>query len=183
MSPVQEFPANGEYQVSMLSHLHSVLPALGTEYFYPHSWSWALLEKLPIVRLLENFPAFYGTRRFITAFTWALHRSLSWARSIQSQPSHSTSLRWIFLPLFLTYMHAEKKSGCPTRISTCTGSIYIGIRNHFSGFKTAIAVRLVVTLFIFYALCHYMSFMYCGGTPGRGVSVNSAASPLTPSFP
>jgi hypothetical protein len=34
-----------------------------------HSWSWALLEKLPVVQLLENFPAFYGTRRFITAFT------------------------------------------------------------------------------------------------------------------
>jgi predicted transcriptional regulator len=34
-----------------------------------HSWSQALLEKLPIVQLLENFPAFYGTRRFITAFT------------------------------------------------------------------------------------------------------------------
>jgi hypothetical protein len=34
-----------------------------------HSWSRALLEKLPIVQLLENFPAFYGTRRFITAFT------------------------------------------------------------------------------------------------------------------
>jgi hypothetical protein len=46
-----------------------------------HSWSWALLEKLPIVQLLENFTAFYGTRRFVTAFTWALHRSLSWARS------------------------------------------------------------------------------------------------------
>jgi hypothetical protein len=27
------------------------------------------LEKLPIVQLLQNFPAFYGTRRFITAFT------------------------------------------------------------------------------------------------------------------
>jgi hypothetical protein len=34
-----------------------------------HSWSRALLEKLPIVQLLENFLAFYGTRRFITAFT------------------------------------------------------------------------------------------------------------------
>jgi hypothetical protein len=28
-----------------------------------------LLEKLPLVQLLENFTAFYGTRRFITAFT------------------------------------------------------------------------------------------------------------------
>jgi hypothetical protein len=34
-----------------------------------HSWSWALLEKPPIEQLLENFPAFYGTRRFITAIT------------------------------------------------------------------------------------------------------------------
>jgi hypothetical protein len=31
-----------------------------------HSWSRALLEKPAIVQLLENFPAFYGTRRFIT---------------------------------------------------------------------------------------------------------------------
>jgi hypothetical protein len=58
-----------------------------------HSWSWALLEKLPIVQPLKNFPAFYGTRRFITVFTTALHWSLSWARSIQSIPSHPISLR------------------------------------------------------------------------------------------
>jgi hypothetical protein len=37
----------------------------------------ALLEKLPTVQLLKNFPAFYGTRRFITVFTRALHWSLS----------------------------------------------------------------------------------------------------------
>jgi hypothetical protein len=49
-----------------------------------HSWSWALLEKPPIVQPLMNFPAFYGTRRFITVFTRALHWSLSWARSIPS---------------------------------------------------------------------------------------------------
>jgi hypothetical protein len=48
-----------------------------------HSWSWALLEKLPLVQLLKKFSAFYGTRRFITVFTRALHWSLSWARSIQ----------------------------------------------------------------------------------------------------
>jgi hypothetical protein len=43
-----------------------------------HSWRWALLKKLPIVQLFKNFPAFYGTRRFITVFTRALHWSLSW---------------------------------------------------------------------------------------------------------
>jgi hypothetical protein len=26
-----------------------------------YSWSWALLEKLPIVQPLKNFPTFYGT--------------------------------------------------------------------------------------------------------------------------
>jgi hypothetical protein len=31
-----------------------------------HSWSGALLEKLSTVQLLENFPAFYRTLRFIT---------------------------------------------------------------------------------------------------------------------
>jgi hypothetical protein len=47
-----------------------------------HSWSWALHEKLLIVQLLQNFTAFYGTRKFITVFTKALHWSLSWTRSI-----------------------------------------------------------------------------------------------------
>jgi hypothetical protein len=51
-------------------------------------WSWALLEKLSVLQLLKNFPPFYGTRRFITVFTRALHWSLSWAKSIQSIPSH-----------------------------------------------------------------------------------------------
>jgi hypothetical protein len=51
-----------------------------------HSWSWALLEKPPIVQPIKNFPAFYGTRRFNTVLTRAIQRSLSWARSIQSIP-------------------------------------------------------------------------------------------------
>jgi len=37
-------------------------------------------------RLVKKLPTFYGTRRFITAFTSARHLSLSWARSIQSIP-------------------------------------------------------------------------------------------------
>jgi hypothetical protein len=35
------------------------------------------LEKLLIAQLLKNFPEFYGTLRFITVFTRALHWSLS----------------------------------------------------------------------------------------------------------
>jgi hypothetical protein len=74
-----------------------------------HSWSWALLEKPPIVQLLKNFPAFYGTRRFITVFKRALHWSLSWARSIQSIPSYPISLRSILI--LFTHLHLGLPSG------------------------------------------------------------------------
>jgi hypothetical protein len=40
-------------------------------------WREVLLEKLTGLQLLKKFPAFYGTRRFITAFTSARHLSLS----------------------------------------------------------------------------------------------------------
>jgi hypothetical protein len=62
-----------------------------------HSWIWAFLEKLPILQPPKNFSACYGTRRFITAFTRALHWSLSWSRSIQSLPSHPISLKSILI--------------------------------------------------------------------------------------
>ena len=53
-------------------------------------WSTVLLEKPTDSQLVKKFPAFYGTRKFIVAFTTARHLSLSWARSIQSLP-HPTS--------------------------------------------------------------------------------------------
>ena len=39
--------------------------------------STVLLEKPTVPQLVEKFPTFYGTRRFITAFTSARHLSLS----------------------------------------------------------------------------------------------------------
>jgi hypothetical protein len=56
-------------------------------------WIRVLPEKLKRPELLKKFPAFYGTRRFITALTRAYHRSLSWAGSIQSMPPHPNSLK------------------------------------------------------------------------------------------
>ena len=47
--------------------------------------SRVLLGKLTSSQLDKKFPAFYGTQRFITAFTSARHLSLS-ARSIHSTP-------------------------------------------------------------------------------------------------
>jgi hypothetical protein len=43
-----------------------------------------LLEQLTGLQLDKKFPAFHGTRRFITALTSVRHLSLSWASPIQS---------------------------------------------------------------------------------------------------
>ena len=59
--------------------------------------SRVLLEKFTGLQLVKKFPAFYGTRRFITAFKSARHLSLSWANSIQSIPPHPTSWRSILI--------------------------------------------------------------------------------------
>ena len=41
------------------------------------AWNRVLLEKLIVSQLVKKFPAFYGTRRFVTAITGARHLSLS----------------------------------------------------------------------------------------------------------
>ena len=56
----------------------------------------ALLEQLTGFQVAK-FPAFYGTRRFITAVTSARHVPLSWAGSIQSALPHPTSWRSILI--------------------------------------------------------------------------------------
>jgi hypothetical protein len=60
-------------------------------------WSSVLLEKLTGLQLVKKFPAFYGTRRFITALTSACHLSLSLASLIQSTHPHPTSWRSIII--------------------------------------------------------------------------------------
>ena len=50
------------------------------------AWSRVLIGKLIASQLVKKFLTFYGTQRFITAFTSTCHLSLSWARSIQSMP-------------------------------------------------------------------------------------------------
>ena len=60
-------------------------------------WCRVLLEKLTGLQLVEKFPAFYGTRRFITAFTTFRHPSLSWASPIQSTYPQPTSWRSILI--------------------------------------------------------------------------------------
>ena len=64
--------------------LDSALTYLLTYLLTP--WSRVLLDKVNGLQLVKKFPSFYGTRRFITAFTSARHLSLSRASSIQSIP-------------------------------------------------------------------------------------------------
>jgi len=49
------------------------------------------------LQLVKKFPAFHGTRRFITALTSVRHLSLSWASPIQSTCPHPTSWRSILI--------------------------------------------------------------------------------------
>ena len=60
-------------------------------------WCRVLLEKLIGLQLVKKFPAFHGTRRFITVLTSVRHLSLSWARPIQSIYPHPTSWRSILI--------------------------------------------------------------------------------------
>ena len=60
-------------------------------------WCRVLLQKLTGLQLIKKFPAFYGTRRFITALTSVRHLSLSWDSPIQSIYPHLTSWRSILI--------------------------------------------------------------------------------------
>ena len=54
-------------------------------------------SQMPATCPVKKLPAFYGTRRFITAITNACHLSLSWPSSIQSMPPNPTSWRPILI--------------------------------------------------------------------------------------
>ena len=75
-------------------------------------WYRVLLEKLTGLQLVKKFPAFHGTRRFITALTSVRHLSLSWANPIQSTYPHPTS--WRSVLILSTHLRLFP-SGFPTK--------------------------------------------------------------------
>ena len=82
-------------------------------------WSRVLPEKLTGSQLVKKFPAFYGTRKLITAFTKTHQLSLSWVREIQTMPTHHTS----WSPVLILSYHLRLglpsglfPSGLPTKI-------------------------------------------------------------------
>ena len=68
-----------------------------------------LLEKLTGLQLVKKFPAFHGTRRFITALTSVRHLSLSWASPFQSIYLHPTS--WRYILILSTHLRLDLPSG------------------------------------------------------------------------
>ena len=81
-------------------------------------WCRVLLEKLTGLQLVKKFPAFHGTRRFITALTSVRQLSLSWASPIQSIYPHPISWRSIIIlstHLRLVLPSGLFPSGFPTK--------------------------------------------------------------------
>jgi hypothetical protein len=78
-------------------HIFAANQQLHTDTYLLTQWSRVHLEKLTGVQLVKKFPAFYGFRRFITAFTSARHLSPSWAISIQSITPRPNSWRSILI--------------------------------------------------------------------------------------
>ena len=72
-------------------------------------WYRFLLEKLTSLQPVKKFPAFHGTRRFITALTSVRHQSLSWASPIQSIYPHPTS--WISILILSTHLRLGLPNG------------------------------------------------------------------------
>ena len=72
-------------------------------------WCRVHLEKLTGLQLVKKFPAFHGTRKFITALTNVRHLSLSWASPIQSTYPHPTS--WRSILILSTHLRLGVSSG------------------------------------------------------------------------
>ena len=95
-------------------------------------WCRFLLEKLAGLQIVKKFPAFHGTRKFITALTSVRHLSLSLANPIQSIYPHPTSWRSILIlsthlrlglpsglrrDFYLTKHNTQNRHTCPRRDS------------------------------------------------------------------
>jgi hypothetical protein len=70
---------NTKEQISMTRAVFEPMILVSEQYKpqgWEFSWSKVLLESLILAQLVKKFPAFYGTRNFISIYTKACQRSL-----------------------------------------------------------------------------------------------------------
>ena len=82
---------------------------------------WVLFWEANWLSAGQKFPEFYGTRRFIVAFTRARHLSLFWARSIQSVYFTSQLLK---IHLFIILTSTARSSRWSFTLSFPTKTLY-----------------------------------------------------------
>ena len=103
-----QFPGHAHF-----TYVHSVITNCGVRILLIHylltPWCRVLLEKLTGLQLVKKVPAFYGTRRFITALTSVRHLSLSCASPIQSTHPHPTS--WRSIPILSKHLRLGLPNG------------------------------------------------------------------------
>jgi hypothetical protein len=134
--------------------------------------SWALLEKPPVVQLLKNFQTFYGTRRFITVFTSALHWSPSWARSIQSISLRSTLI-------FSTHLRLGLPSGLlPSGFHTniLYAFLFSPIRATFHAHRLLVDLIILIMLAEEYKLWSFLQPPVTSSLFGPNMLLNTLAS-------
>jgi hypothetical protein len=93
------------------SHIHPINWRVGWKLT---SWSWAILEKPPVVQLFKNFQALYGTRRFITVFTKA--HVLSQINPVHITPSYLPKILILYTHLRLGLLSGLFPFGFPTNM-------------------------------------------------------------------
>jgi hypothetical protein len=100
VTPAGIEPATFRFEAQHLNHCATAVPHI---YIYIYIYYLltprcrVLLEQLTGLQLVKKFPAFHGTRRFITALTSVRHLSLAWASPVHSIYPHPTSCRSILI--------------------------------------------------------------------------------------
>ena len=105
MGPANAFKLLRVYYIILYLFYYYIRNMIPTCFVHP----CGLPEQLTGLQLVKKFPAFYGTRRFITALTSVCHLSLSCASPIQSTYPHSTS--WRSILILSTHLHQGLPSG------------------------------------------------------------------------
>jgi hypothetical protein len=133
-------------------------------------WNTVLLGQLIVAQLSKEFPAFYGTRMFITVFIRARQWSLSWARWIQFTPSRRKDNRSVIncTSLFMYFNPITKEQIC--RLSLVD---LIRLQRNVSKCVWVLVMRLTCGL---YCTCGGGGVMHYSAIPCNAAAISNNSS-------